>query len=170
MSDQVPNPIQPQEPEVESTEYLNDSTITLSNIGALDEAYNAAGASQDVRNIANGLPKGSGLLVVRTMSGEGERFLLDKDQIRAGRSERADIFLNDVTVSRRHSEFVRVGDNYEIRDAGSLNGTYINRDRVDSYTLRTGDEIQIGKYRMVFYISPLSLPPAPVGGAHRDRP
>ncbi|XBH22842.1 FHA domain-containing protein [Jonesiaceae bacterium BS-20] len=158
MSDQVPNPAAAAESEPEPTAQLSDSTITLSSIGALDEAYNAAGTSQDVRNIVNGLPKGSGLLVVRTMAGEGERFLLDRDQIRAGRSEKADIFLNDVTVSRRHSEFVRVGDNYEIRDAGSLNGTYINRDRVDSYTLRTGDEIQIGKYRMVFYISPLSLP------------
>lgn len=163
MSDQVPNPSEPQGGSEQSSEYLSDSTITLANIGALDEAYNAAGASQDVRNIVNGLPKGSGLLVVRTLAGEGERFLLDRDQIYAGRSEKADIFLNDVTVSRRHSEFVRVGDNYEIRDSGSLNGTYINRDRVDSYVLRTGDEIQIGKYRMVFYISPLSLPPTAPG-------
>ncbi len=160
MSEQDVDPNEPRQEPVLEPESVTDATITLTSIAALDEAYNAAGASQDVRNVVNGLPKGSGLLVVRTMSGEGERFLLDADQVLAGRSEKADIFLNDVTVSRKHSHFVRVGENYEIRDSGSLNGTYINRDRVDSYILRTGDEIQIGKYRMVFYLSPMSTPVA----------
>ncbi len=64
--------------------------------------------------------------------------------------------MNDVTVSRKHAEFVRDGVEYEVRDLGSLNGTYINRDRIDSYVLKQGDELQIGKYRMVYYQSPLS--------------
>jgi pSer/pThr/pTyr-binding forkhead associated (FHA) protein len=66
----------------------------------------------------------------------------------------ADIFLDDVTVSRRHAEFVREGDDFLVRDVGSLNGTYVNRNRIDSAVLRAGDEVQIGKYRLTFHPSP----------------
>ncbi|WP_435300030.1 FHA domain-containing protein [Timonella sp. A28] len=140
-------------------EHPSDSTMTFTSLSALDEAFNVAGASPEVRDAVNALPMGSALLVVRTAAGNGERFLLDADRVFAGRSERADVFLNDVTVSRKHAEFVRAGADYEVRDAGSLNGTYINRDRIDSYVLKTGDEIQIGKYRMVYYNSPLARAP-----------
>ncbi|GAA4727216.1 FHA domain-containing protein [Isoptericola chiayiensis] len=101
------------------------------------------------------LPRHSALLVVQYGSGAvGERFLLDQDRTVAGRSERADIFLDDVTVSRKHAEFQRDGDRFVVRDIGSLNGTYVNRDRIDAVVLHTGDEVQIGKFRMSFHASP----------------
>lgn len=143
-------------------EKVTDTTMTFASLAGLEEAYNIAGASPEVRDAVASLPLGSALLVARLGSGEGERFLLDRDRVVAGRSEDADVFLNDVTVSRSHVEFIRQGNEYEVRDLGSLNGTYINRDRIDSYVLKPGDEIQIGKYRMVYYLSPLArmTPPA----------
>jgi pSer/pThr/pTyr-binding forkhead associated (FHA) protein len=88
----------------------------------------------------------------------GERFLLDADRVSAGRSEQADILLDDVTVSRKHAEFVLDAGAYLVRDTGSLNGTYVNRNRVDAVVLTTGDEVQIGKFRMTFYGSPATAP------------
>ena len=80
----------------------------------------------------------------------GSRFLLDQDVTTAGRHPDSDIFLDDVTVSRRHAEFRRNGDEYEVVDVGSLNGTYVNREPKNSAVLSNGDEIQIGKFRLVF--------------------
>jgi pSer/pThr/pTyr-binding forkhead associated (FHA) protein len=76
---------------------------------------------------------------------------LDSDLVSAGRHPESDIFLDDVTVSRRHAEFTRSGETFTVSDAGSLNGTYVNRDRIDQVALKDGDEVQIGKYRLVFY-------------------
>jgi pSer/pThr/pTyr-binding forkhead associated (FHA) protein len=100
------------------------------------------------------LPSGHALLVVQRGPGAGSRFLLDEDVVRAGRHPDSEIFLDDVTVSRRHAEFHRSGSAFSVRDAGSLNGTYVNRDRIDSVELRDGDEVQIGKYRLVFFSGP----------------
>jgi pSer/pThr/pTyr-binding forkhead associated (FHA) protein len=100
------------------------------------------------------LPPGHALLVVQRGPGAGSRFLLDLDLVRAGRHPDSDIFLDDVTVSRRHAEFHRSGSSFSVRDAGSLNGTYVNRDRIDNVELRAGDEVQIGKYRLVFFSGP----------------
>lgn len=97
------------------------------------------------------LPAGHAMLVVQRGPGSGSRFLLDKDIVSAGRHPDSDIFLDDVTVSRRHAEFTRAGDTFEVADSGSLNGTYVNRDRIDHVALRDGDEVQIGKFRLVFY-------------------
>jgi len=97
------------------------------------------------------LPVGSAMLVVQRGPGSGSRFLLDKDAVNAGRHPDSDIFLDDVTVSRRHAEFERVGETFSVSDAGSLNGTYVNRDRIDKVVLKDGDEVQIGKFRLVFY-------------------
>ena len=97
------------------------------------------------------LPPGSALLVVKRGPNAGSRFLLDRDTTSAGRHPDSDIFLDDVTVSRKHAEFVRRGDDFVVRDVGSLNGTYVNRERIDEATLQTGDEVQIGKFRLVFY-------------------
>ena len=99
------------------------------------------------------LPGGHALLVVQRGPGAGSRFLLDEDQVNAGRHPDSQIFLDDVTVSRRHAEFHRNGEEFTVGDAGSLNGTYVNRVRVDSVDLRNGDEIQVGKYRFKFVIS-----------------
>lgn len=99
------------------------------------------------------LPAGSALLVVLRGPNAGSRFLLDTELVKAGRHPDSDIFLDDVTVSRRHAEFRRTADGYVVRDVGSLNGTYVNRDRIDEVTLHGGDEVQVGKYRLVYYAS-----------------
>ncbi len=96
------------------------------------------------------LPPGSALLVVKRGPNAGSRFLLDQDVTTAGRHPDSDIFLDDVTVSRRHAVFNRSGDSFTVSDVGSLNGTYVNRERVEEARLRTGDEIQIGKFKLVF--------------------
>ena len=97
------------------------------------------------------LPSGHALLVVQRGPGSGSRFLLDEDVVLAGRHPDSSIFLDDVTVSRRHAEFRRTGETFTVSDAGSLNGTYVNRDRIDTVQLTDGDEVQIGKYRLVFF-------------------
>jgi hypothetical protein len=96
------------------------------------------------------LPPGTALLVVRRGPNAGSRFLLDADLTSVGRHPESDIFLDDVTVSRRHAEFRREGTTFHVGDVGSLNGTYLNRERIDSAELASGDEVQIGKFRLVF--------------------
>ncbi len=105
-------------------------------------------------SVVEGLPGGSALLVVKRGPNAGSRFLLDQDVTTAGRHPDSEIFLDDVTVSRRHAEFVREGDGFVVRDVGSLNGTYLNRERIDAAALSGGDEVQIGKYRLVFLTGP----------------
>ncbi|MFF2031228.1 FHA domain-containing protein [Arthrobacter sp. NPDC058192] len=100
------------------------------------------------------LPFGSALLVAHSGPNAGARFLLDSDVTSAGRHPDADIFLDDVTVSRRHVEFRRTARSFEVVDTGSLNGTYVNHDRVDAVELKSGNEVQIGKFRLTFYMSP----------------
>ena len=90
-------------------------------------------------------------LVIRSGGGRaGETFSLEQDRLTVGRNPDCDIFLDDVTVSRDHAIIVRRGHDYHIDDCGSLNGTYVNRQRVDSQLLRHGDELQIGKYKVAF--------------------
>jgi len=97
------------------------------------------------------LPPESALLVVQRGPSAGSRFLLDTEEVTAGRHPDSDIFLDDVTVSRRHAVFRRSPDGYKVADVGSLNGTYVNRDRIDEVLLSGGDEVQIGKYRLVYF-------------------
>ena len=108
------------------------------------------------------LPVGSALLVVQRGPSAGSRFLLDTDHTTAGRHPDSDIFLDDVTVSRRHAAFRRTPDGFIVSDVGSLNGTYVNRDRIDEVLLSNGDEVQIGKFRLVYFAGP-----AGAGGAAR---
>jgi FHA domain/zinc-ribbon domain len=96
------------------------------------------------------LPSGTALLVVLRGPNAGSRFLLDSEFTSAGRHPDSDIFLDDVTVSRRHAEFNRHGDRFTVRDVGSLNGTYVNRERIEEAELFGGDEVQIGKFRLLF--------------------
>ncbi|MGB3697960.1 MAG: FHA domain-containing protein [Gordonia sp. (in: high G+C Gram-positive bacteria)] len=100
------------------------------------------------------LTPGTALLVVKRGPNAGSRFLLDQPTTSAGRHPDSDIFLDDVTVSRRHAEFRRNGEDFQVVDVGSLNGTYVNRDPVDTATLTSGDEVQIGKFRLVFLSGP----------------
>ncbi len=99
------------------------------------------------------LPAGRALLVVQRGPSAGSRFLLDTDEVSAGRSPDSEIFLDDVTVSRKHAEFRRTPEGFTVRDVGSLNGTYVNRDRIDKVALSGGDEVQIGKFRLVYFAS-----------------
>jgi pSer/pThr/pTyr-binding forkhead associated (FHA) protein len=90
-------------------------------------------------------------IVVRSGGGRaGEAYTVERDRLSIGRSPECDIFLDDVTVSRKHALLLRREDGYWIEDQGSLNGTYVNRRRVDASTLEDGDEVQIGKYKLTF--------------------
>ncbi|MCC4907636.1 FHA domain-containing protein [Microbacterium sp. cx-55] len=108
------------------------------------------------------LPTASALFIVRSGPTAGARYLLDTDVTTVGRHPDADIFFDDVTVSRRHSEITRVDGGFEIVDQRSLNGTYVNGERVDRATLTNGAEVRIGKFRLNFFVSPVDLP-APAG-------
>ena len=103
---------------------------------------------------AENLPAGAALLVVKRGPNAGSRFLLDRETTTVGRHPESDIFLDDVTVSRRHAEFRVNNGEFEVVDVGSLNGTYVNREPKDAETLSTGDEVQIGKFRLVFLAGP----------------
>ena len=109
--------------------------------------------SPEERDAIAALPSGSALLVVRRGPNAGARFLLDANVTTVGRHPDADIFLDDVTVSRRHSEFLRDGQRFQIKDLGSLNGTYLDGDRIDIAGLSEGSEVQVGKFRLTFYSS-----------------
>jgi len=140
-----------------------DTTVSLGALSSTDVTDYAETRLSDVDEAAvAALPVGSALLVVQRGPNAGARFLLDAERTTAGRRPDSDIFLDDVTVSRKHAEFVRRGEEFVVRDVGSLNGTYVQRDRIEEAVLRAGDEVQIGKYRMVFYPSPLD--PGGVGG------
>ena len=103
------------------------------------------------------LPSGSALLIVRSGPTAGARYLLDTDVTTVGRHPEADIFFDDVTVSRRHSEITREGTRFDIVDQRSLNGTYVNGERVDRAVLVNGAEVRIGKFRLNFFVSPADL-------------
>jgi pSer/pThr/pTyr-binding forkhead associated (FHA) protein len=127
-----------------------EATATMPHV----PAQSGPSGSTGVAEIS--LPYGMALLVVSHGPNIGARFLLDRDLILAGRHPDSDIFLDDVTVSRTHAEFRRAGGAFTLVDAGSLNGTYVNRERVPQAPLRAGDEIQIGKFRLTFMISETS--------------
>jgi FHA domain/zinc-ribbon domain len=113
------------------------------------------------------LPPGSALLLVMRGPNAGSRFRLDGELTTAGRHPDSDIFLDDVTVSRRHAEFYRDGGQFTVRDVGSLNGTYVNRERIEEAELIGGDEVQIGKFRLLFLTSQDLGPGPPTSSADR---
>ncbi|PWJ25049.1 pSer/pThr/pTyr-binding forkhead associated (FHA) protein [Branchiibius hedensis] len=108
------------------------------------------------RATVDALRPGTALLIAQRGPNTGARFLLDADEVSVGRHPSSDIFLDDVTVSRRHAVFRRTDSGFAVQDVGSLNGTYLNGGLIDSTVLRTGDEVQIGKFRLVFYDAPPS--------------
>jgi pSer/pThr/pTyr-binding forkhead associated (FHA) protein len=99
------------------------------------------------------VPHGSGVLVVKRGPNLGGRYLLEQGVTKAGRHPESDIFLDDITVSRRHVEISHRGGEFVLRDVGSLNGTYVNRERIDEVTLAPGDEVQIGKFKLVYLVA-----------------
>jgi len=96
------------------------------------------------------LADGSGVLVVKRGPDIGVKYVLDQDVTHVGRHPDSEIFLDDITVSRRHAEFAKSGHGYVVKDVGSLNGTYVNRERIEETTLASGDEVQIGKFKLLF--------------------
>ena len=144
--------VTPEAPAAGSAQH-GETTATIS-IGAGDPRASETSDRQlnpvDAAAV-DALPVGHALLVVQRGPGSGNRFLLDTDTVTAGRHPDSEIFLDDVTVSRRHAEFKRDGSTFTVSDVGSLNGTYVNRDRIDTVQLKDGDEVQVGKYRLVFF-------------------
>jgi pSer/pThr/pTyr-binding forkhead associated (FHA) protein len=118
----------------------SDATATLAPIEA---------ESEEETHLRE-LSAGQACLIVRRGPAAGTKFTMDGDLTTVGRHPQSDIFLNDITVSRRHAELKRDGTKYMVSDLGSLNGTYVNRSRVDSSSLSSGDELQIGKFRLLF--------------------
>jgi pSer/pThr/pTyr-binding forkhead associated (FHA) protein len=114
------------------------------------EAINEAAEEVDLDRAL--FPVGTGILVVKRGPIAGSRFVLDTPRTTAGRHPDSDIFLDDVTVSRRHAEVRREPDGrFVVRDVGSLNGTYLNRQRVEEAELSDGDELQVGMFKLVFF-------------------
>jgi pSer/pThr/pTyr-binding forkhead associated (FHA) protein len=144
--------------EITNTEITStETTVHLTSEFAAQLAALGGDVSAEEKAAITALPSGSALLVVRRGPNTGARFLLDADVTTAGRHPDADILLDDVTVSRRHTEFLRQGRAFEIRDLGSLNGTYFDGVRIDTARLRDGAEVQVGKFRLTFYASRLDL-------------
>ncbi|MEE2061853.1 glycogen accumulation regulator GarA [Rhodococcus artemisiae] len=131
-------------------------TTSVFRADFLNELENAGAAATTEAPVTGveGLPAGAALLVVKRGPNAGSRFLLDQPTTSAGRHPDSDIFLDDVTVSRRHAEFRQDDGEFQVVDVGSLNGTYVNREPVDSAVLANGDEVQIGKFRLVFLTGP----------------
>jgi pSer/pThr/pTyr-binding forkhead associated (FHA) protein len=123
-----------------------DPTLSLTPVEAEDEAQDEFPFPHDE------LESGQGLLLVKRGPNAGSTFLVDRDSTSVGRAPESDVFLDDVTVSRRHAEIVRRMDGaFSVRDVGSLNGTYVNGEQVDETKLATGDEVQIGMFKLVFF-------------------
>jgi pSer/pThr/pTyr-binding forkhead associated (FHA) protein len=127
-----------------------DATSVLSGVPVAAPDSDSDFSTEAHQRAIDALTPGSALLVVKRGPNAGSRFLLDQDVTTAGRHPDSDIFLDDVTVSRRHVEFRRDGTGFAVYDVGSLNGTYVNRERIDSAALTGGDEVQIGKFRLVY--------------------
>jgi hypothetical protein len=121
-----------------------DTTVTFMP-GELE-----ADLEEEVHISPEELEGGRGVLIVRRGPNAGSKFFLDADATHVGRHPDSDIFLDDITVSRRHAEIRRINSSFALHDVGSLNGTYVNRERVEGAELRSGDEIQIGKFKLVF--------------------
>ncbi len=120
-----------------------DSTLTLQAVSAAEE-------HDDLAQYLVDLPVGVALLVVRQGPAAGSSFRLDNDVVNVGRHPDSQIFLDDITVSRRHVVIERDSAGFRVRDAGSLNGTYLNRRRCDEGRLHHGDELQVGRFRLTF--------------------
>jgi len=130
---------------------VEDRTITLAKV---DPLLDAPGSLDDVQVDLNEIPRGNAILVVRDGEASGRYFVLRDGVTRVGRHPDSDIVLDDITVSRRHVE-IRVDKGVHlVRDMGSLNGTYVNQRRVDDGELMQGDELQVGKFRLVFLENP----------------
>ena len=126
---------------------VDDRTITLTKVDPLQDA---PGPDDDIVVDLDEIAAGTAILVVRSGEEEGDYFVLSSAVTTIGRHAESTIVLDDITVSRRHSEIHQSDGRYLVKDAGSLNGTYVNQQRVDVVELRQGDELQVGKFHLVF--------------------
>jgi pSer/pThr/pTyr-binding forkhead associated (FHA) protein len=126
-------------------EDVSVTTITLAPVEASGEV-----ADEEVVVPLGDFPGGTGILVVKRGPNAGSRYAVSDERTTIGRHPDSDIFLDDVTVSRRHAEIDHRGASFSVSDVGSLNGTYLNRERIEHGELHSGDELQIGKFRLVF--------------------
>lgn len=133
-----------------------ESTGLIGEVGPAEPEQ--AFSADPHRGAVEALDPGSALLVVKRGPNAGSRFLLDSDVTSAGRHPDSDIFLDDVTVSRRHAEFRRIPAGFAVHDVGSLNGTYVNRQRIEVVSLASGDEVQIGKFRLIYLTASPTTP------------
>lgn len=141
------------EPAVPTSTELT-STINLSALRAVSEiGVGFESLSTEEREVLLALPEASAMLIGLSGPGKGARFLLNVAQTSIGRTVTSEIFLDDVTVSRKHAVVERsAGSSYLVRDLGSLNGTYLNGEAVKESALNSGDEIQIGKFKLTFFV------------------
>ncbi|HWC32598.1 MAG TPA: FHA domain-containing protein [Actinomycetota bacterium] len=123
----------------------DETTLNLAQVELEDET------GEDIHLPLDQLNERQALLVVKRGPNAGSQLLIEKDVTTTGRHPESDIFLDDITVSRRHAEFRRKDERFQIHDMGSLNGTYVNRNRVETTELASGDEIQIGKFKLMFF-------------------
>jgi pSer/pThr/pTyr-binding forkhead associated (FHA) protein len=128
---------------LESGEDETTVTLPIEDRSELDDELGAMLAD---------LPAGMGVVVVRRGPNAGSRYSLERDITTVGRHPDSDIFLDDITVSRRHAVIRHDRDGYEVSDAGSLNGTYVNRERVETGPLRHLDELQVGRFVLLFLV------------------
>ena len=126
---------------------VDDRTIILTKVDPLQDA---PGPDDDIVVDLDEIAAGTAILVVRSGEEEGDYFVLSSAVTTIGRHAESTIVLDDITVSRRHSEIHKTDGRYLVKDAGSLNGTYVNQERVDVAELRQGDELQVGKFHLVF--------------------
>lgn len=134
----------------------HDLTATI-NLGALRSVSDHVSAllesaTQAERDVIAALPEGSAMLIVLSGPSRGARFLINSDRTTIGRSPENEIFLDDITVSRKHAEILRVEGKYLLKDCGSLNGTYVNGKIENEATLFDGVELNIGKFKMHFFV------------------
>ena len=140
-----------------------DTTQTFGHDSDLSFIPFGADLSSAELDAIEALPTRAALFIVRSGPTAGARYLLDTDVTTVGRHPEADIFFDDVTVSRRHAEITRTETSFELVDQRSLNGTYVNGERVDRAVLTNGSEVRVGKFRLNFFVSPADLPQAADG-------
>jgi hypothetical protein len=138
------------------TSTSDPTTITFFPAEPSDQLADAPGVESGAVGTVGDVPDEGAVagdvatLVARTGPGAGSRYALDRQLTTLGRHPESDIFLDDITVSRRHAEVERFPEGYRVRDIGSLNGTYVNRQRVDDVLLADGDELQVGRFKLQF--------------------
>lgn len=143
------------------------STTAIPAVVLLPGEGGAEAVAFDATDLLHGVPDGGAVLVVTRGPNEGSRFVLTPEGsvvVTIGRHPDSDIFLDDITVSRRHAEVRHSDGTYWAHDVGSLNGTYLNRHSIDDAALSSGDELQVGKFRLLFLAPPPAQGAGPAAG------